>query len=259
MIHIKKPPVGPAVLSDPTRQGLTLTEKLKSDYEGGARDFKFDSAVYGHKTVKTMLLAAQSDKCAFCESKFKHIAYGDVEHFRPKGGWVQSEGDDLAKPGYYWLAYAWSNLFASCTLCNQRFKRNFFPLSDPTKRALSHRDDVSAEPRLLVDPEQDDPEEQIRFRQEVAYPVDDNEYGQTTIRVLGLDREELDEVRRDRLVEVELWVGAMLLFRQYAKEGTITTDQRQLLTQYEARLKEILADDAEYCSMFRCAFGHLKK
>ena len=52
--------------------------------------FEFDSSVYGHKTVKKALIEAQHGKCCFCEAKVVHISYGDVEHFRPKGG-VSSE------------------------------------------------------------------------------------------------------------------------------------------------------------------------
>jgi hypothetical protein len=53
--------------------------------------------------------------------------------FRPKGGWVQNDGDALTQPGYYWLAYEWSNLLISCQLCNQEFKKNRFPLLNPTR------------------------------------------------------------------------------------------------------------------------------
>jgi uncharacterized protein (TIGR02646 family) len=78
------------------------------------RNFEFKASVYGAKSVKKTLLTAQHGKCAFCESKFEHVAFGDVEHFRPKGGWIQTDGDQLTRPGYYWLAYEWSNL--SCGL-----------------------------------------------------------------------------------------------------------------------------------------------
>ncbi len=87
----------------------------------------------------------QHDKCAFCESKVSAIAYGDVEHFRPKAGYQQSHDDDLQRPGYYWLAYEWSNLFFSCSICNQQGKRNVFPLANPRRRATCHRDDIGLE------------------------------------------------------------------------------------------------------------------
>src|SRR5207248_2896103 len=82
------------------------------------------------------------------ESFFAHTGYGDVEHFRPKGGYKQRETDELKRPGYYWLAYAWDNLFCSCQLCNQRFKRNLFPLRDGRRRARSHTHKLDKEQPL---------------------------------------------------------------------------------------------------------------
>ena len=69
---------------------------------------------YSAKSVKNALIKAQHEKCCFCEAKGTHVAYGDVEHFRPKGGFRQDPNDPLGRPGYYWHAYAWENLFFSC-------------------------------------------------------------------------------------------------------------------------------------------------
>ena len=118
------------------------TKKLKDEYnadpaafDAGSKKFEFDSGLYGHKSIKTKLKSLQSKKCCFCEAKVPHIAHGDIEHFRPKGGYKQKDDDDLGRPGYFWLAYDWKNLYFSCQLCNQRHKKNLFPLKDPNKRA----------------------------------------------------------------------------------------------------------------------------
>ena len=136
---------------------------MKQNYDAGQRDFNFSSSIYGAKSVKNALIQAQHDKCCFCESKISHISYGDVEHFRPKGGWIQDSGDNLTQPGYYWLAYDWSNLFLSCQICNQRHKKNLFPLQDPLKRAQSHHADIDDEDPLFINPTDDNPEELYRF------------------------------------------------------------------------------------------------
>ena len=60
--------------------------------------------------------------CAFCESKVRHIAHGDVEHFRPKAGYEQ--GHRFNRNGYFWEAYRWENLYYSCQTCNQVYKGN---------------------------------------------------------------------------------------------------------------------------------------
>ncbi len=71
---------------------------------------------------------------------------------RPKAGFRQIAQELLGRPGYYWLAQEWDNLFFACPLCNQRYKKNRFPLRDPAARARSHRDDVSREEPLFINP-----------------------------------------------------------------------------------------------------------
>ncbi len=56
------------------------------------------------------------EKCAYCESSYRAVSSGDVEHYRPKGK-VKEAAD--GHPGYWWLAAEWSNLLPSCQLCNQ--------------------------------------------------------------------------------------------------------------------------------------------
>lgn len=91
MIRVRKPTEPPEVLRTKgtrARRALNSTySRAPRSYEKGTRSFEFDSAIYAHETVKQALLEAQHGKCAFCESKFAHISYGDVEHFRPKAGW----------------------------------------------------------------------------------------------------------------------------------------------------------------------------
>lgn len=72
--------------------------------------------------AKPQLLIESNGKCAYCESPTTVVAYGDVEHFRPKSK-------------YWWLAYCYENYLPSCTICNQRFKQDEFPLG-PDSKAL---------------------------------------------------------------------------------------------------------------------------
>jgi hypothetical protein len=66
------------------------------------------------KKAKDPLSVETNGKCAYCEASFQVVAYGDVEHFRPKSI-------------YWWLAYCYENYLASCQICNGTFKRNKFP------------------------------------------------------------------------------------------------------------------------------------
>ncbi|MCF3640626.1 hypothetical protein LXM94_11685 [Rhizobium sp. TRM95111] len=74
---------------------------------------KFDSK---WSVVKDQLLTESFDKCAYCETATKVVAFGDVEHYRPKSV-------------YWWLAYVYDNYLASCAVCNQLFKSNHFECS----------------------------------------------------------------------------------------------------------------------------------
>jgi hypothetical protein len=195
MIQVTKPAKAPAVL---ITKGKTKRGEYIAAYNKGVREFSFDSKIYGHKTVKEALIKAQYDKCFLCESKITHIAFGDVEHFRPKAAYRQSLSEPLRKPGYYWLAYEWSNLFLACQLCNQLFKKNLFPLTNPSARATSHKHRTASEKPLFIDPSIDNPEEYISFRREVPYPINDNPRGKATIINLGLTRQKLNEKRLER-------------------------------------------------------------
>jgi uncharacterized protein (TIGR02646 family) len=153
----------------------------------------------------------QHGKCCFCEAKILHVSYGDIEHYRPKAGYQQGSSESLQKPGYYWLAYAWDNLLLSCTLCNQQYKRNLFPLLHPDKRALNHHDNITAEEPLLINPSVTDPKGYIGFREEIPYAINGNDKGETTITVLGLDRDNLNEARRTKLAEIAVLFDLIML------------------------------------------------
>lgn len=206
MIRITRPEEIPKILQNKGKakqRGMKAAfTRFKNDYRSGTKKFEFDNTVYGHETVKKVLREAQNDKCFLCESKVSHISYGDVEHFRPKAGYCQSAIDNLHRPGYYWLAYEWENLFFSCQLCNQRFKRNLFPIADENNRATSHKDDHNSEEPLFINPAKENPEEFISYRGEYVFAVGNNERGEITFKGAGLDRVELEEYRRTYLEEM---------------------------------------------------------
>ncbi len=200
MISIKRPSVAPTVLLE---EGAAGKKTICAEYDSDETEFdpSFDSNIYSHETVKEELKKIQHDKCCYCESKIPHVAYPEVEHFRPKGGCKQKAGENVKSPGYYWLAYEWSNLLLACPVCNRK-KGAYFPLEDPAERAWDHHhgNKLESEFPLLIDPsdENDDPGEHIEFRRDMPYGID--EKGRKTIEILGLDggikRAELEERRR---------------------------------------------------------------
>lgn len=70
---------------------------------------------YRWKPAKEQLLAETGNKCAYCEAPISVVAFGDVEHYRPKST-------------YWWLVYCYDNYLAACQICNQRFKKDLFPI-----------------------------------------------------------------------------------------------------------------------------------
>ena len=130
MIRVRKPDPAPRILLE---RGAALTAELCARVEAGERP-SFEREVYGAAEVKEVLRAAQHDKCCFCEAKLGHAQFGDVEHFRPKAS-VQQSSVDPPTPGYYWLAYAWQNLYLSCEICNRRHKQKLFPRRSRGTRA----------------------------------------------------------------------------------------------------------------------------
>jgi uncharacterized protein (TIGR02646 family) len=217
-----------------------------AEYDARTRRFTFDAGIYGHRTVKEALVAAQHSKCCFCESKVGMD--GDVEHYRPKAGFSQGMRRRIEGPGYYWLAYEWSNLLLSCSICNQRFKRSLFPLADPAARARSHRGDTSREAPLFIDPAETDPEEHIGFRREIPYPVNDSPRGAATIQALGLGREILNERRRDELMKLEV------LHDLVQMEPHAPAELLPLIEKSRRILARAVSDEGEFTSMARAFF-----
>lgn len=248
MIKIDKPDIAPRKLREAgkkkRRSHCTSYTKNKKKYDSGKKTFEFNPDIYGHKTVKQALKDAQYDKCCFCESKVTHIAYGDVEHFRPKAAVRQKTKDPLGRPGYYWLAYEWSNLLFSCQLCNQRYKENLFPLKHPGKRARSHKEDIEDEEPMLINPGHEDekPEKLISFRDEIAYAKAPIARGKVTIEALGLNRDELVEERKHHFDALQL-----IYHLANADPPKPETDMAK------AFIAKAIENSSRYASMVRCA------
>jgi len=97
----------------------SLDRKAKDDvYRGEVR--------VGTNIEKRVVIALKRkylNKCGYCES-FEHEPC--VEHHRPIG---LVTGGTVRNKGYYWLAYEWTNMVASCDTCNERpYKGTNYPV-----------------------------------------------------------------------------------------------------------------------------------
>ena len=139
-------------------------------------------------------------KCAYCEDVIEGDQPGDVEHYRPKKQVRDIEnsiverlenGVTVPHPGYYWLAYDWRNLLASCRGCNsrtvpngqQRGKGNRFPVSDNLAWAPGEEDNERA---LLLNPLWDDPDDHL-WIDETGIFVPSSDRGEITLEVFRLN------------------------------------------------------------------------
>jgi uncharacterized protein (TIGR02646 family) len=247
VIRIRKPKRAPKVLhTHGKRKTQELQTEVKRARQGGVEIvLHFDPAVYAHRDVKTALSKAQHGKCAFCESKILHISHGDVEHFRPKKGFRQHANEPLSTPGYYWLTYAWINLYFCCQICNQRHKKSLFPLADASARARSPRN-VAREKPLFIDPSLDDPSAHITFHGEFAVAINGSPRGAATIDGLQLNRRELVEERRQ-------WLDAMRFLLKFRAdlEDWRRPEDREELERLRRYLAGAAADQSEYAAMAR--------
>jgi hypothetical protein len=169
-----------------------------------------------------------------------------VEHFRPKAGVYSEASGKVSTPGYYWLAYEWTNLLFACEQCNRRGKKNHFPLLDETKRARHHTHALSRERPVFVDPTVEDPTRHVSFRDEIAYGRTPR--GRVTVEALQLNRGPLATRRADALRTLRALrnAEAALALRRGKKE-------REALVEVRAVLRDLDSERAEYSAMLRCA------
>jgi uncharacterized protein (TIGR02646 family) len=249
MIRIHKPTAAPPKLTieGKNKAAEHHTEYIAntSDYQSGTKTFNFASSIYNHHSVKEALVLAQHQKCCFCERLIGND--GDVEHFRPKSAYTQNK--KLERPGYYWLAYDWDNLYLSCSACNQRQKKNLFPIDDTKKRAHLHNNNIKIEDPLFIDPGKDEPSKHISFRGEMPYAIRRNKKGKTTIENLGLDRNILNDVRLEHLQKMKIIYQVI----QISEEDTDNQELQQLAQQAKENLKYAVSEQAEFAAATRAS------
>lgn len=150
---------------------------------------------YGHPQVKAALVRMFRGKCAYCESKVTGVTYGQIEHFYPKGKYVDR-------------VFQWENLLLSCDLCNTvQHKGTKLPL------------DGDGSP-LLIDPTSVVPEAHLLFswnpRVRLACVYGRDARGKETVQTFDLNgvrgRKELLKSRSEH-------VRALLVVQRFADQG----------------------------------------
>jgi uncharacterized protein (TIGR02646 family) len=260
-----RPGKGPEHLEGDNAPGAVETMEAEMFFrvkENKEKNFPFKA--YKHSSVKDALNELFHFKCAYCESSYAATQPVDIEHYRPKGGYLKPRGK-LKKPGYHWLAAKWTNLLPCCTDCNrpryQPFpdddpevagKANKFPLRSERSRARRPGGEEN-EARLLLNPYFDKPAEHLFFtsdgivkpRRKGGAP---SEMATASIDTYALQRCGLVERRRDHAKEIAPW---MSLAERSALElqETGSSYAEENLREALSHLKEMMLPDREYTTM----------
>ena len=223
MIKLNRRPPEPSYLRGPTVSKIKqeLAEKIVAVGKLESDDFEH---YWLNENVREPLWALHHGKCCYCERKREIKRESDVEHYRPKS---MVTGAD--HPGYWWIAYEWTNYLFSCKPCNQGHKRNHFPLLPGSVRAVGPDGSrLSAERPVLLNPIDDDPETCISYDWWSGVGVlvkalgyDDNNRGSETIKILGLNRVLLMEERAEVLSGLQVLADSMIQARQENNESEV--------------------------------------
>lgn len=167
---------------------------------------------YNNTEIKNALEKETHGKCAYCESKIKHIEFGDIEHILPK--------KKTARPDLY---VEWTNLTLACEVCNRINKKDYYDPQIP-----------------LINPYIDNPDDFFLFIGTIISARDNNSRGYVTESTLDLNRSDLVVQRNERLQSV----NKLLFSWQQATDPTI---KKTLANE----LKRECAVDKEYSAFVR--------
>jgi uncharacterized protein (TIGR02646 family) len=192
------------------KERALLFAYFDSSNPAGPSQKRFDFSTKALSLVKKDLLAMSSGKCAYCESVLLSSSNGELDHFRPKGG-ARGLNNEYAPLHYWWLAYEWANLLIACQVCNSKHKRDLFPLEHESRRAAigDKGPALRHEGALLIDPVQEDPAEHLEFLPDGTV-LPRTKKGEATIRILGLNRIELQAQRKKAAADLGLMLEILL-------------------------------------------------
>ena len=125
---------------------------------------------YAEEGIRLALQGETDSKCAYCESRIRHVTTEHVEHIEPK-----SRRPDLL--------LEWSNLTIACPKCNQ------------------HKADYHSVEVPLLNPYRDDPEEHLEFYGAIV--LGKTLRGRVTVQRLELSRAGLLEPKAERIERLE--------------------------------------------------------
>jgi len=204
MIRLHKG-VCPAILEN---NAAAWTAKLLAAFASGSVPTKAERGRYNEATIKAALVQETHGKCAYCESKLLHIAYGDIEHIMPKA----------PNPNHW---FDWNNLTLACDRCN-------------TNKG-EHTD--------VLDPYEVDPSEHLWFVGVFVFAKPGSDVGELTERRLDLNRDDLLERRKERLGRLRILLDRIRRIQNDEVREALTGDVLEEVSddkEYAAMAREVL-------------------
>ena len=93
------------------------------------------------------------------------------------------------------MAYQWDNYLLSCLVCNQKWKKAYFPVTDDP-REIPPKENVVEQPLILNPYDDENPADHLDFgRDGEVEPQNGSQQGEATINICGLDRPSLRQAR----------------------------------------------------------------
>ena len=150
------------------RLAANWTAELLKKIADGDKPTEYLLSRYREKEIKDALITETHGKCAYCESKVLHIAFGDVEHVIPKSVFPE-------------LSFEWTNLTLACDVCN------------------TNKGDYVGNHDRIVDPYNTEPLDHFIILGPIIVAKIGDGDGKITETELDLNRSELVERRKERL------------------------------------------------------------
>ena len=202
-------------------------------------------------------------KCAYCESRIIGNQPGDIDHYRPRREVTNEDrspvtvdlngGGTAPHPGYYWLAYEWSNLLYACSECNRINtkkhggvtvgKGSRFPVAG--KHATAPGGELNERP-LLINPLIDEPDGHLSI-DETGIITEQSERGEVSIRMLGLNIRQ--SLITDRAKTIEDTVNSL---HRYV--ALLSVEQTESTAKLQALAQETLSGAPPFALAHRFAF-----
>lgn len=229
-------------------------DTLKSNLLVEQHNHNVNDACYRDTTIEALSLL-YNDKCSVCERQ--RGTELQVDHYRAKKTRNHKTNIHYNQPGYYWLAYTWSNLLPLCSKCNNN-KSNKFPLAGwtHTNRVTSHINTSGLSPFLPYDlnwlqnresPLIINPEHETNPEKHFVFLKDGSIKGRTpegieTINVFQLNRKDL---RRERIkIRQDYVIAIKEAFDDFSNHKNADQFKGELIATFRRIKRNIHIDEA---------------